>query len=67
MRLYDPLEQGRHLTMNNREFGGRLQKIRTIRRLDLLGFAFVCLVGMTACNRKAQFLSEQQPALMMSQ
>jgi hypothetical protein len=46
--------------MNNRKIGGRLQEIRLIRRLSPLGFAFVCLASMTACNRNGHVISEPQ-------
>ena len=52
--------------MINREFGLRAKTNRKIRWPGILGFAFVCVMGITACNRKAQ-LGLEQPALMMSQ
>jgi Domain of unknown function (DUF4349) len=52
--------------MNPRDFGARLRTIRKIRQSGILGFTFVCLAGMTACNRNNHHVSEPQ-ALMVSQ
>ena len=46
--------------MNNREFGARSKTIRKIVWPGILGFAFVCLAGMTACNRNGHAISEPQ-------
>jgi hypothetical protein len=53
--------------MKNREFGVRPKTNRRIRWPGILGLAFVCIIGITACNRNSHLGSEQQPALMMSQ
>jgi DNA repair exonuclease SbcCD ATPase subunit len=37
--------------MNPRDCGAQLKTVRNIRRLGIVGFTLVCLVGMTACNR----------------
>jgi hypothetical protein len=53
--------------MSPRDFGTRLRTIREIRRrLGILGFALVCLIGMTACGRNNHLVSEPQ-APMASQ
>jgi hypothetical protein len=44
--------------MNNREFGARPRTNRKVRLPGILGFAFVCLIGMTACNRNKGVISE---------
>lgn len=54
--------------MNPRDYVGRLNTIQKIRRLRILGFTLVCLVGMTACDRNnhsvaapvAQMVSDMQ-------
>jgi hypothetical protein len=43
-----------------RDFGDRLKTIRKIRRFGILGFIFVCLIGVTACNRNGHVISEPQ-------
>ena len=46
--------------MNNKEFGARSKTIRKVVWPGILGFAFVCLVGTTACNRNGHVISEPQ-------
>jgi Domain of unknown function (DUF4349) len=46
--------------MNDREFGVWSKTNRKIRLPVILGFAFVCVIGMTGCNRNKGVISEPQ-------